>query len=96
MKINLIEKINWTFQIDFPSQEEDILQCDESMEETSSKEKRRRIINSLSTVKDAVDLCIEHGGFGSKLPKDFMPYWKMMCDDIDNLRKDDNKKKGYK
>ena len=47
-------------------------------------------------MKDAVDLCIEHEGFASKLPNDFMPYWKMMCGHVDNLRKDDNKKKRYR
>ena len=74
LKTNLIEKINWTFQIDFPPHEEDTLQCEERMKETSSTEKRRKIINSLSTVKDAVDLIIDHEGFASKFPNDFMPY----------------------
>ena len=96
MKTNLIEKINWTFQIDFPPHEEDTLQFEEILKETSSTEKRRKIINSLSTVKDAVDLIIEHEGFASKLPNDFMPYWRMMCGHTDDLRKYDNKKKGYR
>ena len=55
LKTNLIEKNNWTFQIDFPPHEEDTLQFEESMKEMSSTEKRRKIINSLSTVKDAID-----------------------------------------
>ena len=82
MKTNLIEKIHWKLKIDFSPNEEGILPRKETVKETSSTKKRRETINSLSTVKDAVDLCIKHEGFASELPNDFMPYWKMMCDHI--------------
>ena len=96
LKTNLIEKIHWKLEIDFSPNEEGILQCEETIKDTSSTKKRRETINSLSTVKDAVDLCIKHEGFASELPNDFMPYWKMMCDHIESLKNDDNKKKGYR
>ena len=41
LKTNLIEKINWTFQIDFPPHEEDTLQFEEIMKEASSTEKKK-------------------------------------------------------
>ena len=74
MKTNLIEKNHWKLEIDFSPNEEGILPCEETVKETSSTEKRRETINSLSTVKDAVDICIDHGGFGSEFPNGFMSY----------------------
>lgn len=41
-------------------------------------------------MRDAINLSIDCGGI--ELPTEFVPYWKMISDHIDNLRGDDSKK----